>query len=282
MQKMSTNIKVGIFVVLGIIFLGYMTIKVEKIPVGGKAGYPLYAYLSSAAGLVKNSAVEIAGVEVGFIKNIILEGGKAKLTLIFPGMIELTDASNVNVRSKGLLGEKYIEIIPGPLTEPLLNPGDIIEEGNPPVDIDQLFANINSLGDEVKAAIRSISEIIGGVEGKTFKDLSYVVFAEFSNVGGLKKDAAVEIAGIGVGRVEDIFLDDYQAKVKLLIQSTIEIQEDAIASVKTKGFFGKKYIEITPGGSEDIIPSGGKIRDTQPPFDLEKAISKFAFGNVSK
>jgi phospholipid/cholesterol/gamma-HCH transport system substrate-binding protein len=150
------------------------------------------------------------------------------------------------------------------------------------VDIDQLFANINSVGDEVKAAIRSIGEFLGGGEEKSFSSRPTEIYAEFSNIGGLKKGAVVEIAGVEVGKVEGISLEDYQAKVKMQIESTLEIQEDAIASVKTKGIFGKKYIEITPGGSEKIISSGGKIRDTQPPFDLEKAISKLVFGKVSK
>lgn len=282
MQKMVTNAKVGIFVVLGIIILSYMTIKVEKIPVGEKAGYPLYAYLSSAAGLVKNSSVEIAGVGVGYIKDISLEGGRAKLALIFPGQVKVTEGSRVYVRSKGLLGEKYVEVILGPPGAPPLNPGDLVDEGSVPVDMDKLFANINALGDEVKSAISSVSEFLGGGDKITFSGPPINIYASFSNIGGLKKDAAVEIAGVGIGRVDDIVLEDYLAKLTLQIEPTVEIQEDAIASVKTKGIFGKKYIEISPGGSENIIPSGGKIRDTQPPFDLEKAIARFAFGNVSK
>ena len=108
------------------------------------------------------------------------------------------------------------------------------------------------------------------------------IYAEFSNVGGLKDGAVVEIAGVEVGRVKDITLDldNYEAKVQLLIQPKVQIQEDAIASIKTRGLVGEKYIEISAGGSEKIVRSGGKIRDTQPPFDLEKAISKLVFGKV--
>jgi phospholipid/cholesterol/gamma-HCH transport system substrate-binding protein len=90
----------------------------------------------------------------------------------------------------------------------------------------------------------------------------------------------VEIAGVEVGRVKKIILDEYQAKVQLQIERKVEIPEDAIASIKTKGLIGEKYVEITPGGSDKIIKAGGKIRDTQPPFDIEKAISKVIFGKV--
>ena len=72
------------------------------------------------------------------------------------------------------------------------------------------------------------------------------------------------------------------AKVKLQIESDVKIQEDAIAAIKTKGLVGEKYIEITPGGSDINIASGGKIQETLPPFDLEKAISKVVFGKVSE
>jgi phospholipid/cholesterol/gamma-HCH transport system substrate-binding protein len=108
-----------------------------------------------------------------------------------------------------------------------------------------------------------------------------VVFAVFSNTGGLKNGAEVQIAGVNIGRVKEITLEEYQAKVRLQIESGVNLQEDAIASIKTKGLVGEKYIEITPGGADNFIPGGGKIQETLPPFDLEKAISKLVFGKVS-
>lgn len=107
------------------------------------------------------------------------------------------------------------------------------------------------------------------------------IYAIFSNVGGLKEGAEVQIAGVNIGRVKAITLDEYQAKVKLQITTTVPIQDDAIASIKTKGLVGEKYIEITPGGSDEIIANGGKLQETLPPFDLEKAISKWVFGKAS-
>ena len=83
-----------------------------------------------------------------------------------------------------------------------------------------------------------------------------------------------------MGQVRNISLSDYQAKIELQINSGVKIQEDSIAAVKTKGLLGEKYIQISPGGDEKIIPPGGKIRETQPPLDLEKAIGNFIFGKV--
>jgi phospholipid/cholesterol/gamma-HCH transport system substrate-binding protein len=115
-------------------------------------------------------------------------------------------------------------------------------------------------------------EVVGGKR--------YEVYAIFSNIGGLKTGSSVEIAGVDVGRVRSIILDNYQARVILNLPRNIKIQEDAIASIKTRGLIGEKYIEITPGGSEKIIKSGGQIRETQPAVDLEELISKFVFGKI--
>jgi phospholipid/cholesterol/gamma-HCH transport system substrate-binding protein len=115
-------------------------------------------------------------------------------------------------------------------------------------------------------------EVLGGK--------GYEIYAIFSNIGGLKTGSSIEIAGVDVGRVKSITLDNYQAQVMLSLPRTLKIQEDAIALVKTKGLIGEKYIEITPGGSEKIIQPGGRIRETQPAVDLEGLISKYAFGKI--
>jgi len=108
----------------------------------------------------------------------------------------------------------------------------------------------------------------------------YEVYAVFSNSGGIKSGSDVVIAGVNVGNVKKIALDNYQARVILNVSEDIKIQEDAIASIKTKGLIGEKYIEVTPGGSEKTIGPGGRIRDTQSPVDLEELISKFVFGKI--
>jgi len=108
----------------------------------------------------------------------------------------------------------------------------------------------------------------------------YEVFAIFSNSGGLRAGSPVVIAGVEVGRVKEITLDDYQARVRINLPVDVKIQEDAIASIKTKGLIGEKYIEITPGGSEKFVEPGGRIRETQPAVDLEQLISNYVFDKL--
>lgn len=108
----------------------------------------------------------------------------------------------------------------------------------------------------------------------------YEIYGVFSNVGDLKIGSSVEIAGVKVGRVKSITLNNYQARVVLNLPENVKLQEDVIVSIKTKGLIGEKYIEITPGGSEKIIKPGGQIRETQSAVDLEELISKFVFGKI--
>jgi phospholipid/cholesterol/gamma-HCH transport system substrate-binding protein len=108
----------------------------------------------------------------------------------------------------------------------------------------------------------------------------YAVTVDFPSVGGLKAGSAVEIAGVEIGRVESIGLADYQARVTLRVHSGVKLQEDVIASIKTKGLIGEKYIRISPGGSEKIIQPNGRIREVEAPVDFEELLSKYIFGKV--
>jgi phospholipid/cholesterol/gamma-HCH transport system substrate-binding protein len=108
----------------------------------------------------------------------------------------------------------------------------------------------------------------------------YYVTVDFPSVGGLKAGSTVEIAGVEIGRVQSIGLADYQARVTLRVQSSIKLQEDSIASIKTKGLIGEKYIRISPGGSDKVIGPNGKIREVEAPVDFEELLSKYIFGKV--
>ena len=108
----------------------------------------------------------------------------------------------------------------------------------------------------------------------------YEVEAVFSNGGGIKSGSTVVIAGVEIGRVKKVSLDDYQAVVVMDLAPDVKLQEDAIASIKTRGLIGDKFIDITPGGSEEVIGPGGKIRDTQSAIDFEELISNYVFGKL--
>ena len=110
----------------------------------------------------------------------------------------------------------------------------------------------------------------------------YMLKARFQSVSGLKAGAPVEMAGVQIGQIGDISLDQERkiAQVTLKIENGITIAEDAIASVKTAGLIGDKYIMISPGGSDIILNPGDIITETESAVDLEDLVSKYVFGNA--
>ncbi|MCB2168279.1 MAG: outer membrane lipid asymmetry maintenance protein MlaD [Deltaproteobacteria bacterium] len=110
----------------------------------------------------------------------------------------------------------------------------------------------------------------------------YSVDAQFDSVTGLKVGANVEMAGVPIGQVEAIALDPERqvARVRLKIQSSVVLTDDTIASVKTAGMIGDKYIKLSPGGSDLILKSGDTIIETESALDLEELISKYVFGGL--
>lgn len=109
----------------------------------------------------------------------------------------------------------------------------------------------------------------------------YQVFAIFDNVSGLKTGATVEIAGVDVGQVNSIQLTPlYQARVGLKLRQGVKVHDDAIASVRTKGIIGDKFVKLSPGSSEKIIPVGGKIINTESGIDLEELLGSYIHGKV--
>ena len=127
-------------------------------------------------------------------------------------------------------------------------------------------------------ALAYLSVRLGQVE--LFGARGYTVYAEFPTVGGLKTGAIVEIAGVPVGRVDGIQLRDYQARVALNLHSGVQVQTDAIVSIKTKGLIGEKFVQISPGGSEKVVPPNGRLTEVEAPVDLEELISKYVFGKI--
>jgi len=120
---------------------------------------------------------------------------------------------------------------------------------------------------------------LGKVE--LFGATGYPVYADFSSVAGLKIGDPAEIAGVRIGKVESLGLVDDRARVTLRVDSEIKLQDDVIASVRARGLIGDKFVLITPGASDNIIPPGGRIRETESPQDITDLIGKFVGGDLT-
>jgi len=127
-------------------------------------------------------------------------------------------------------------------------------------------------------ALGYLSIQLGGLD--LFSNSTYNVGAKFSTVTGLRSGAYIEMAGVKIGWVDKISLDGEEALVTMRIKQTVELTRDSIASIRTKGILGDKYVRLSQGGSEKIIKPGGLIRETEPPIDIEKILGEFIYGKV--
>ena len=114
---------------------------------------------------------------------------------------------------------------------------------------------------------------------KMFHNETYPVTARFISISGLKEGSVIELAGVNVGKVARIELDpgDYEAVVHMNIDKSVKLQDDSIASIRTAGIIGDKFIKLTPGGSDIILGSGDEIEETESSISLEELVSKYIF-----
>ncbi len=111
----------------------------------------------------------------------------------------------------------------------------------------------------------------------------FTVSAYFDSVSGLKPGARVEMAGVEIGKVDRIALDpknNDRAVIQLKIKSGIKVTDDVIASVRTSGIIGDKFILLKPGGSDRFLKNNDKISETESAIDIEELVSKFIHGKV--
>lgn len=110
---------------------------------------------------------------------------------------------------------------------------------------------------------------------------TYTIIAQFDNIAGVKKGSSVQVSGVVVGTVSKIWLDDDGvANVALQVEKDLELSIDTMASVKSQGLIGDKFIALSLGGDDELFKDGGVLTDTESSVDIESLISKFAFGGV--
>jgi phospholipid/cholesterol/gamma-HCH transport system substrate-binding protein len=128
-------------------------------------------------------------------------------------------------------------------------------------------------------AIAYLAVKVGG--GVLLGPDTYTIKASFANSEGLAEGCSVDIAGVHVGRVHRVTLNStFAAIVEMRVDENIRLPSDTIASIKTSGLIGDKFVSLSPGSETDVIPPGGTIVDTESAVDLESLISRFAFGSV--
>ena len=163
---MRTETKLGIFFLIVLAILGYLIIKLGSFSIFfEKPGYRIKAYFQSIAGLEKKAPVRIAGVKVGYVEDIRLVEGRAEVIMKIYKGFQINRGSKAGVTSMGIMGEKYIEIFPGPPSMGVVKDGEEIE-GVPPLSIDQLGTIFYSIAEDVKSLSASLKDVLGTEVGK--------------------------------------------------------------------------------------------------------------------
>ena len=166
MSKFSVEAKVGIFVVVGIIILAYMSMKVGGLSFKSDGGYDVLVYFDSASGLAPDVPVEVAGVEIGRVRQIVLDNGKARVTLKIKGGVEIKKDAKALIRTRGILGDKYVELIPGSPEAPAIKPGERVIRTITTTDLDTLMNSLGDVAKDIKQLTGSLANVIGGEAGE--------------------------------------------------------------------------------------------------------------------
>jgi phospholipid/cholesterol/gamma-HCH transport system substrate-binding protein len=163
---MSREARVGIFVLLGLIILTYFTFRVSKWGLIAEKGYRLTVDFDTAAGLEPKSDVKMAGVPIGKVEEIKLVGNRARLVLRIRPEFGIPVDSVGSIQTQGLLGEKYVEILPGKDAQRNLPAGGQVANTLSPTNLDDMVRKLSAIGDDVKKFSESLSETFGTEEGK--------------------------------------------------------------------------------------------------------------------
>ncbi|MFH1874035.1 MAG: MlaD family protein [Pseudomonadota bacterium] len=161
MKRLSLEMKVGLFAAIMIALAGLITIKVSERAVTAGRGYELEAIFENATGLKIKAPVELAGVQVGVVKDLeLFDSRQAKVTLLLNRKVKLPEDSKAVLRSRGFLGETYVELIPGSFNVPTLGKGQEIADTGASGDLNQLMAQFNEIANDIKAITSSLKTMV--------------------------------------------------------------------------------------------------------------------------
>jgi phospholipid/cholesterol/gamma-HCH transport system substrate-binding protein len=308
MARLSTEAKLGLFVLLGIALLIYMSLQVGEWRIIGGGGYEIKATFDSVAGLKKDVPVEIAGVEVGRVAEIRLKDHKAEVVMRIKKDVRIPIDSTAVIQTKGVLGEKYVEIVPPAETAAseggaagggeqsrtvaggTLPPGGEIKHTRPAADVDRLLRTIGEVGDNIKRITDTLSKTIGGPKGEhdireiveNIRDMTANLnravaenrgqFHEMvQNFAALSQDLR-EISAENRGRIKET-LGDLQAAAGQLEHTMASVDRLTQSIEQGKGTVGKLMTD--PKIADDLQNTMASLRDiTQKVNDGKGTLGK--------
>ncbi len=165
-KGLSTNAKVGVFVTIVLMILSWITLKISSGTIfGGTQGYTIKAYFTNAQGLNTKTGVYLAGIRIGNIDDIKLVNDKALIVMNIMSGVRIEENAKAVIRTKGLLGEDFIEIIPGAKPAGHIKPGEELRYAESPADMEELMNKLNSIATNINSVTQSLSDVFGGTQG---------------------------------------------------------------------------------------------------------------------
>lgn len=162
---MSPTAKVGLFALIVLVIAGIFILKIEDLTLGAGKVQRIRVTFPDVSGLDAKAAVRVFGVRVGKVESITLVGDHAEVVLAVDATLKLGKGATAAVRNLGLLGDKYVELVPG---DPSAGPPEDPERlaGTSPVSYDEILAKLSSIGTDVKALTSSFSASLSGPEAE--------------------------------------------------------------------------------------------------------------------
>ncbi len=173
MKNSATELKVGLFVLLALAALAYMTTKISKGESSGADIYHVSVYFSNVSGLKTGAPVEVAGIEVGHVAAISLVQNQADVTLALRQGLRVYADSQVSIQTRGVLGDKFVVISPGTNASPEIKAGGRIAHSYTPADMNALFDKVGQIADDLSLVAKSFANSLGGPQGE--RELSEIV-----------------------------------------------------------------------------------------------------------
>jgi phospholipid/cholesterol/gamma-HCH transport system substrate-binding protein len=262
--RSSYAVGTGLFIVLGFAALAYLATQTSSVAnVHQGDSYAVEAQFTNIGQLKERAPVKIAGVRVGQVQSITLtpdhDVADVKLS-IDKSYNHIPLDSVATIFTSGLLGDQYVGIEYGSAKQAVAAGGTLARTKSTQ-PLEEMLGKFFGAG--------GVVDNVGG---------SYVVKADFSNVGSLSAGAPVKMAGVVIGNVESVRADPVKlnAQVRLSIDKRYNaIPDDSAAAVFTSGLIGTQYVAIQPGGSPDMLKDGDEMILTQSAMQLEDLIGKF-------
>lgn len=289
MKKLTTEMKVGLFAVLVILLAAAITVKVSERAVTAGRGYDLVAVFDRATGLKIKAPVELAGVQVGVVKDIeLFDSRRAKVTLLLNRKVKLPLDSRAVLRTRGFLGETYVELLPGSAGQAILRSGAEIEDTLTTGDMNSLINQFNEIAADIKAVTSSLKTMVGTDEtapinrivgnlDKFSESIKIMALNNQENVDKIATNLAeftAQLKGMmmnGRANVEESIdriasitrkIDTGEGSVGKLVndEETVEKLNDALDNLnETLGGFKKLETEI--GYHTEYMPRSGNFKN---------------------